>query len=90
MFVIRRRNSAIAHAATMLITRRSIRRMSDHTLFETLSETWVAWRFDDTPDPVSAAYVGLLVAEVERRRRRRIMRGRCTCATCMEVYPAHR
>lgn len=68
----------------MLITRRKIRQMTDQELYVLLGDLWCAWRFSESPDGVLEAHLGMVVREVERRRRRRLVRGGCTCEVCTQ------
>lgn len=72
----------------MLITRRAIRQMTDHELRELVGELYCRWAFDDGLDQVLPVHLSMSLSEVNRRRRRRIMRGRCTCEPCMNALAA--
>lgn len=85
LFVIRRRISAISQAPAMLITRRTIRAMTDCQLFELAGDLFWEWRFSEGDETVAAVRFGLVAAEMDRRRRRRIVRGGCTCSVCMRA-----
>lgn len=76
--------------ARMMKSKRELRAMPHHLLVQHLELAWCEWRFADRStreEEVWGAEVRKAMAEVDRRRRRRLL-GRCTCSICMDMREA--
>lgn len=74
----------------MYKSKRDLRAMPHHLLIQQLELAWCEWRFAErstVEEAGWAAEVRKCMAEVDRRRRRRLL-GRCTCSICMDMREA--
>lgn len=71
----------------MRLTKREARQLPTHELLDRLEGAWVDWRFSSPHSALegaASAALGMLTAELDRRRRRSLVTG-CTCAICWEA-----
>lgn len=71
----------------MHVTKHHLRTMPLHELIDLVEQLYLRWRFSGPRSPVeneASRLFTMAAAELDRRRRR-ALRGSCTCQLCMDL-----